>query len=71
MGLSLENRLGSFYFASEIAISCRVFKFVSLINNVKTKYDLKGKKNVMDSKIICMILTAVMIIPIVLGFLRK
>lgn len=31
MGLSLENRLGSFYFASEIAISCRVFKFVSLM----------------------------------------
>lgn len=44
---------------------------MSLINNVKTKYDLKGKKNVMDSKIICMILTAVMIIPVVLGFLRK
>ena len=31
MGLSLENRLSSFYFTSEIAISCRVFKFVSLM----------------------------------------
>ena len=31
MVLSLENRLSSFYFTSEIAISCRVFKFVSLM----------------------------------------
>ena len=31
MGLSLENRLSSFYFTSEIAISCRVFKFVILM----------------------------------------